>query len=504
METRREIAPAPAAERVRSVELTDYQRQCCERRFGVMAPKEASRRLPHIAGAFGVLSLVLGAGLAWDGVVGLAEPSRDIVVIAAWVQSIFLGSIIGLHGISLLLLRRWNPHSYWSMLLKGVYEPIPPRWLRWLRWLVRPAVFSLILGPAVAGRFGLAASYYCLIIAVRLINRRERTRIRKLLDVMTLEHELRGKVAQGLGAIRDHVFDQWMDHPRVDEELRKLGLRPRSRPARLQRADQGRLHEADDVTVDDIPADEIDAALRKLMHGLSLGPAEDQYEGYRTLLKLGPGALHSVEDVLLQSDWTHMDGPHKVRLFAGLFNLVHDLDEARSEEIANALMERNCHSYIESQIRVIRNFSIKDFRKYRAHGLDLFVSNELRGRDHIAARIESWLETVEESDLSGIERLFVIPSERGLSFRGRYRPMLFVITLVWKNSLSQRNPLSLLGNLGIESTLYHEIGHHSHRHGFGQIPDQEEEADDFAARMMRANHPTLYKLTAPFGLFRAI
>jgi hypothetical protein len=39
-------------------------------------------------------------------------------------------------------------------------------------------------------------------------------------------------------------------------------------------------------------------------------------------------------------------------------------------------------------------------------------------------------------------------------------------------------------NLLIEFTLCHEIGHHVHRHRFGRDPEQEEDADSYAARII--------------------
>jgi hypothetical protein len=55
---------------------------------------------------------------------------------------------------------------------------------------------------------------------------------------------------------------------------------------------------------------------------------------------------------------------------------------------------------------------------------------------------------------------------------------------VWDNPYSKLNPLSWLNSFIIESTLYHEIGHHVHRHTFGQDPDQEKEANDYSDKIM--------------------
>jgi hypothetical protein len=53
----------------------------------------------------------------------------------------------------------------------------------------------------------------------------------------------------------------------------------------------------------------------------------------------------------------------------------------------------------------------------------------------------------------------------------------------------------------MEGTLYHKIGHHVHKHTFGQDPEQEKEANAYAARMMKRAHPTLSMILRPFARF---
>ncbi len=48
--------------------------------------------------------------------------------------------------------------------------------------------------------------------------------------------------------------------------------------------------------------------------------------------------------------------------------------------------------------------------------------------------------------------------------------------------------------LVIESVLYHEIGHHVHRHTFGQDPDQEKEANDYSDKIMFNSSHVLYRI----------
>ena len=54
--------------------------------------------------------------------------------------------------------------------------------------------------------------------------------------------------------------------------------------------------------------------------------------------------------------------------------------------------------------------------------------------------------------------------------------------------------MSHIDNLITESTLYHEIGHHVHRHTFGQDAEQEKEADDYADRIMINSNKIFFRI----------
>jgi hypothetical protein len=78
---------------------------------------------------------------------------------------------------------------------------------------------------------------------------------------------------------------------------------------------------------------------------------------------------------------------------------------------------------------------------------------------------------------------------------GSYRPILFVIMLVWYHPFSRYDPFSWVLLQNVEYTLYHEIGHHGYRHGIGRhIPEQEQEADAYARRLMKISHPVLCQI----------
>jgi hypothetical protein len=97
--------------------------------------------------------------------------------------------------------------------------------------------------------------------------------------------------------------------------------------------------------------------------------------------------------------------------------------------------------------------------------------------------LERWLKSVPDEDLEAIERIYILRKE-DIAAWGNYAPILYCINLAWDNPCSRWNPISWIDKFNMELTLYHEIGHHVHRHTFGQDPEQEDAADKYAKRIM--------------------
>jgi hypothetical protein len=129
---------------------------------------------------------------------------------------------------------------------------------------------------------------------------------------------------------------------------------------------------------------------------------------------------------------------------------------------------------------------------YDIQGVKVYERKELFKHD-VRSKLERWLNNVPGKDLKEIERIYVTTYD-GRDAAGSYRPILFTIEIVWYNPFSKRDPFSWFVLQNIERTLYHEIGHHAHRHSFGQIPEQEQEADAYARRLMKISHPVLGKI----------
>jgi HD superfamily phosphohydrolase len=65
--------------------------------------------------------------------------------------------------------------------------------------------------------------------------------------------------------------------------------------------------------------------------------------------------------------------------------------------------------------------------------------------------------------------------------------------LLWDNHFKEKSLPFKFSALMTEKTLYHEIGHHAYRHTFDQhTSDKEKEADRYAYKIMKQNHPYLH------------
>jgi hypothetical protein len=241
----------------------------------------------------------------------------------------------------------------------------------------------------------------------------------------------------------------------------------------------------------------IEAGFEKLLRGLAHNSAEAIYSGHRALYRIGAAAIPEIERRIFQREWKAIARPEEVRFLTGLVNLLHDIDEARSRDVIDRLLENGCPPSIHGILRSVRRFDTNDFRVQAIRGLRVLESKEISENEHVAEHLDGWLENIPPHDLAGIERLYVIPHELHMDYSGQYMPILSTINLVWKPLYFSSAIFDRLHRLSIELTLYHEIGHHAHRHSFGQDPDQEREADQYAANVWKAAHPKLAMAAAP-------
>lgn len=243
----------------------------------------------------------------------------------------------------------------------------------------------------------------------------------------------------------------------------------------------------------DIRGQNISRGLKTLVRGLTQGDLTETYEGYKTLFRMGAAAIPQVRDAVFKSSWSQVTYPNEIRYVTGLVNLIHDIDESEAKKIVNQLKLNGCDPAVARILDSICKFTLTDYTQYRVRGVNIFEHRSLATKQNVKARLEQWLKNVPGEDLQEIERIYVLRRE-DLEGLGSYRPILCRIHLVWDNPSPKWSPMSLVNNFIIESTLYHEIGHHVHRHVFGQDPGQEREAEDYSDRIMAHSSHLLFRV----------
>lgn len=247
--------------------------------------------------------------------------------------------------------------------------------------------------------------------------------------------------------------------------------------------------------------DESDIAIEKLLRGLAHSSADLIYASHREIYRLGAAAIPGLERRILEADWTTLGRPELTRMMTGLVSVLHDIDEARSRPAIDQITRNGCHPAVQGILRSIARFDKNKFRVHEISGVRILESKDIEDAEQVPLFLERWLGNVPPPDLTGIERLYVIRQPAQADYAGRYMPVLSTITLIWEYPLLRWKWVDWLSRVSMEHTLYHEIGHHSCGHTFGQDPQQEKEADRYAAARLRVTHPYLVwvaKLLKPF------
>jgi hypothetical protein len=246
------------------------------------------------------------------------------------------------------------------------------------------------------------------------------------------------------------------------------------------------------------PNQDISRSLKNFIRGLTQNDVPDMYESYKAVSQVGPTAIPQIRDLIFKSNWSKVRYPNEIRYVAGLVSLIHDLDESESERIRAKLLSNGCAPALGRILDSIGSFRSDDYTHYEVRGVRIFEHKKLVTKQNVKRRLEQWLKSIPDKNLDAIERIYIIRKE-DLAALGSYAPILYCINLAWDNPSSRWNPISWVNNYTIESTLYHEIGHHVHRHTFGQDPEQEDAADQYADRIMgqRSDH-LLFKVVRIF------
>lgn len=230
--------------------------------------------------------------------------------------------------------------------------------------------------------------------------------------------------------------------------------------------------------------------LKKLTRALVQKSYKDVYASHRLLVDIGKPVIAIVREQLLNQSWNDIKYGEQLNILSGLLSLVNDIDEGQSKKIGQEIEEQGCDIAVSTRIKSILEFTLTEFDSVVIQGVQVYLSKSLDQTAKIVRKLGKWLSFVPSSDLEKIERIYIIP-ESDSDYRGTYMPILCNIMVEWIMPVSNYNPISWFFILRIEKTLYHEIGHHVCNHTFGHDPDQEKEANQYAAKILAISHPRL-------------
>ncbi len=235
---------------------------------------------------------------------------------------------------------------------------------------------------------------------------------------------------------------------------------------------------------------DIQKHLKSLSFGIMQGSYEQVYKAHHALYNIGAEALSLIEETILKQSWKDVKHGAQMGQLIGKLNLIHDIDEARAKVVGEQIRKAGCSVKVNRRIAAITNFTVDNFNCFEVAGVKIFQSKQLGKQAPFERRMKKWLAVVPREDLAQIERFYLVP-ESDSDYLGYYMPILCKIVVEWDVPVSRINPASWLFLFLIKKTFYHEIGHHAHRHTFGQDPDQEREADRYAVKLLFKSHPLL-------------
>lgn len=199
-------------------------------------------------------------------------------------------------------------------------------------------------------------------------------------------------------------------------------------------------------------------------------------------------------------DFAKIEYPENLKLIAGLASSLHDVSEMQSRKFLIRTLAGECHPSVSAILKSIKRFDNDNFAKCSFGKIEIFeelaLDKGLRATDHVL----KWLDNVSDEDLQGINRVYVLDDDIERGYIGNYAPLLNVISIIWRRPYFRRAQFNWLRRITVEKTFYHEVGHHACGHlEYGQVPEQEEQADLYARKHMLVAHPRIRLLRKIVG-----
>ncbi len=243
--------------------------------------------------------------------------------------------------------------------------------------------------------------------------------------------------------------------------------------------------------------EDMSLALNNLIKGITMHNVQEQMRWHKVLYHIGKPAFPKIEAKLVTFTTSELSRHLKLLYLSGLMQLARDIDEQAAQDLAQQLIRNSRDKLIANRLKTIIEFTLENYVRYTIRGISIFVDKNIRTLYPIRLRLTTWFQQIPDDDLKNIERVYIV-NQKPKEHLGQYTPIFYNIKLVWHNPFSWYNPLLWIFLWVIwfmrEKTFYHEVGHHAHHHTFGQDPDQEQEANSYAADMLAKRHSIIYTI----------
>lgn len=242
---------------------------------------------------------------------------------------------------------------------------------------------------------------------------------------------------------------------------------------------------------------EIKAEIKKLLGAIAHENYREAMKPYKSLYNIGSPTIPFISDVIFGLDLSkiassQMKSKIEMRYISGLISLIHDIDENEAKQVAQRIIQKGCSESVKQRLKSILEFSLDDYFQYEISGVKIFEYKGINTQFNIQSKLREWFRNVPD-DLKEIDRIYIVNRAESQDYAGYYKPIFYHIKLVWDVPGAKFNPVTWFKLALTEIVLYHEVGHHAHRHTFGQIKEQEEEAETYAGLKFLAARPVIYK-----------
>ncbi len=228
----------------------------------------------------------------------------------------------------------------------------------------------------------------------------------------------------------------------------------------------------------------------RLLSGIATRHVETVRDAWKELLADRAASVPVVTSKLASHAWEYNPRGPLPQYLGVLLSLLEELDAKAFGTEIDRLSATQLHPLHRKTVEILARRCREQPEMLVGPGIPVFVAAEIKDRAVVVRNIRTWSRTATPA-LSGVKRIDVVARHPQLDYLGLYNLFFSGIILTWPAE-SVRGPRLWFCRLDAEFNFYHEVGHHAcgHIEG-GSVAEQEQEANDFARRMMRKAHPIL-------------